>query len=66
MQPEVVDRYLTDVAASVDRVAKNPDAFADGMAPVYGMACAMPDRGVVSELLVEYMSTLYAPAAAAK
>jgi len=54
----IAQRFLDDLAASVDQVKENPKAEG-GMAPVYGMAATMPDRGAVSELLVRYMDLIF-------
>jgi hypothetical protein len=44
--------------SAVEHVRKNPDEKG-GMAPVYGMAATMPDRGIVADLLNKYMDLLY-------
>ena len=36
---------------------ENPGAISGGLAPVYGAAGKMPDRGMVEELLVEFMDS---------
>ncbi len=57
-QPSVAERFLADLAESVDYVRANP-AEAGGMAPVYGMAATLPLRGVVSDILRRYIDVLY-------
>jgi glutamate/tyrosine decarboxylase-like PLP-dependent enzyme len=57
-QPGVVDRFITDLRASVHDVRDNPGST-EGMAPVYGMAASMPFRGVVTELLKRYLGITY-------
>ena len=52
-----VDNFLRDVREATEYVRANPDAFADGMAPIYGMAGAMPDRGAIDDLLRFYMDS---------
>lgn len=52
-----VDDFLRDVREATEYVRANPDAFADGMAPIYGMAGAMPDRGAIDDLLRFYMDS---------
>jgi hypothetical protein len=46
---------LKDLKEAVTTVQENPSAFEDGMAPIYGAAGKMPDRGMVQDLLIEYM-----------
>jgi len=38
-------------------VRENPGPITGGLAPVYGAAGKMPDRGMVHELLVEFMDS---------
>lgn len=52
-----VDQFLQDLEASVATVRKDPSKFEDGMAPIYGAAAKMPDRGTVRDLLVAYMDS---------
>uniref|UniRef100_A0A2P2JDC5 Sphingosine-1-phosphate lyase n=2 Tax=Rhizophora mucronata TaxID=61149 RepID=A0A2P2JDC5_RHIMU len=47
--------FLQDLRDSVQTVKKSPGPITGGLAPVYGAAGKMPDRGMVKELLVEYM-----------
>ena len=37
------------------QVKENPGPIAGGLAPMYGAAGKMPDRGFVGDLLIEYM-----------
>eukprot|EP00897_Mesotaenium_endlicherianum_P009900 jgi/Mesen1/8939/ME000552S08445 len=53
----VVDQFLEDLAAAVEEVRKDPSKCEDGMAPIYGAAAKMPDRGTVRDLLVAYMDS---------
>lgn len=41
--------------AAVWQVRSSPDKLDQGMAPIYGAAGKMPDRGTVGDLLVAYM-----------
>jgi sphinganine-1-phosphate aldolase len=54
---DVVDDFLGDLAAAVVTVRENPGKFEDGMAPIYGAAAKMPDRGTVRDILVAYMDS---------
>ncbi|HEX9042308.1 MAG TPA: aminotransferase class V-fold PLP-dependent enzyme [Trebonia sp.] len=55
--PGVADRFLTDLAKSVQEVRSNP-GVSTGMAPVYGMAAALPAE-VVHDLLTGYLDMLF-------
>jgi glutamate/tyrosine decarboxylase-like PLP-dependent enzyme len=57
-QPGVAGRFLQDLQSAVQHVKQNPTAEG-GMAPVYGMAATMPMRGVVEDLLRQYLDLLY-------
>ena len=57
-QQGVAERFLADLADSVEVVRAQPEAEG-GMAPVYGMAATIPFRGVVGELLTRYIDLLY-------
>jgi glutamate/tyrosine decarboxylase-like PLP-dependent enzyme len=56
-QPGVADRFLSDLRASVDQVRANP-AERTGMAPIYGMAAALPGD-VVRGLLADYLDLMF-------
>ncbi len=55
--PGVADRFLADLRASVDEVRANP-GVRTGLAPIYGMAAALPE-GVVRDLLGGYLDMLF-------
>jgi hypothetical protein len=55
--PGVADRFLADLAASVEEVRSNPDV-STGMAPVYGMAGTLPAE-VVRQVLAGYLDMLF-------
>jgi len=53
------DLFLADLAASTEEVITQPEKFAKGgMAAVYGTAASVPDRGLVSDLLLAYTDAL--------
>ena len=56
-QPGVADRFLADLAESVEEVRANP-GVSTGMAPIYGMAGAL-DAEVVHQLLAGYLDMLF-------
>lgn len=51
----IVDDFLKDLTDSVQIVKQNPGPISGGLAPIYGAAGKIPDRGMVNELLVDYM-----------
>ncbi|ESW11289.1 hypothetical protein PHAVU_008G017200 [Phaseolus vulgaris] len=51
----IVEDFLNDLKESVKTVKENPGPISGGLAPIYGAAGKMPDRGMVQELLVDYM-----------
>jgi sphinganine-1-phosphate aldolase len=55
--PGVADRFLADLAGSVEEVRANP-GVSTGMAPIYGMAATLPAE-VVRELLTGYLDLLF-------
>ena len=55
--PGVADRFLADLAASVDEVRADPDVHT-GMAPVYGMAASLPED-LVRGMLGGYLDLLF-------
>jgi len=56
-QPGVTDRFLADLAGSVEEVRANP-GVSTGMAPVYGMAATV-DAQVVHQVLAGYLDMLF-------
>ena len=57
-QPGVAERFLDDLRECAAYVAENPSA-GGRMAPLYGMANTIPDRGVIAETLKGYMDGWY-------
>lgn len=51
----IVGDFLRDLLVSVNTVKENPGPISGGLAPIYGAAEKMADRGIVEDLLVEYM-----------
>jgi len=56
-QPGVADRFVSDLAESVEEVRANP-GVSTGMAPVYGMAASLPAE-VVRQVLAGYLDLLF-------
>jgi len=57
-QPGVAERFVEHVRESEQYVRENPD-LEGGMAPIYGMAAAIPDRSFVHEMLRQVMDVYY-------
>lgn len=55
----VVNDFLQDLREAVETVKANPGPITGGLAPIYGAAGKMPDRGMVNELLVSFMDSQY-------
>ncbi|EYU37395.1 hypothetical protein ABFS82_11G074600 [Erythranthe guttata] len=53
----VTEDFLKDLTDSVQTVKANPGPINGGLAPIYGAAGKMPDRGMVQDLLVDFMDT---------
>ncbi|XP_057816317.1 sphingosine-1-phosphate lyase isoform X2 [Cryptomeria japonica] len=53
----IAEDFLKDLKECVIAVQENPNAFEDGLAPIYGAAAKMPDRGTVQDLLIAYMDS---------
>lgn len=51
----ILEDFLKDLKESVQTVKQNPGPINGGLAPIYGAAGKMPDRGMVGELLVNFM-----------
>jgi glutamate/tyrosine decarboxylase-like PLP-dependent enzyme len=58
--PGVAERFAGNLRASVAQVRGEPPAEG-GMAPVYGMAAQMPDRGAVAQMLAAFMDLWFRP-----
>ena len=58
IQPEVAQRFVADLRASVEAVQREQQAHGE-MAPVYGLAARVPLRGMVVDLLKRYLDMLY-------
>ena len=55
----VVDEYLSDLAASVIEVRRDPSLAKSGSAPMYGMAAKLPLRGLVASRVRKVIADLY-------
>lgn len=59
-QPGVAEQFLADLRDAVGAAAEQPQKEG-GMAPIYGMAATLPDRGVVADFLKIYMDMWFKP-----
>jgi sphinganine-1-phosphate aldolase len=59
-EPGVAQRFVDDLAASVAEVRAAP-AGEGGMAPVYGTAATLPDRGAVATMLKSFIDLWFKP-----
>ncbi|XP_065874599.1 sphingosine-1-phosphate lyase isoform X1 [Euphorbia lathyris] len=53
----VINDFIQDLREAVQTVKANPGPIKGGLAPIYGAAGKIPDRGMVQELLVNYMDS---------
>jgi len=56
--PGVAQRFLTDLRAAIDDVRSDPTREG-GMAPIYGMADTIPDRGLVADAMLDHMDNWF-------
>lgn len=56
----VAEQFLRDLRASVDEALAEP-VKEGGMAPLYGMAATLPERGVISDFLKNYIDMWFKP-----
>lgn len=61
MHEQAVEPFLEDLKASVEEV-KGTDATAvSGMAAIYGMVAAIPEKGMVKDLIIDFLSETFKP-----
>ncbi|KAG0492874.1 hypothetical protein HPP92_006272 [Vanilla planifolia] len=53
----VYEDFLNDLRESVKTVKANPGPVTGGLAPIYGAAGKMPDRGLLHDVLLEFMDS---------
>jgi len=57
--PGIADEFIQDVRECTAVIMADPQEKATGMAAVYGMSQAIPDRSLVTEIVMEYVDALY-------
>jgi len=55
----VVKDFLTDLAEGAAKIAKAGAAPPEGMAAIYGMIGALPDRAAAQNFILEFLSDIY-------
>ena len=55
----IEDRFLGDLAATVEEVRADPDASGAGQAALYGMMTTLPDQGMADEIVLQMLDNLY-------
>lgn len=45
------DEFVHDLKEAVKKVKEQPDAFKNGLAPVYGAAISIPDKALITDLI---------------
>ncbi|MEE6488538.1 hypothetical protein FKM82_015257 [Ascaphus truei] len=58
-KPGVAQQFVKDVKESVAVIMKNPRAKTTGLGAIYGMAQAIPDRSMVTEISQAFLDCLY-------
>lgn len=53
------DRFLQDLAASVEEVLSHPERFKNSSAALYGLNEAVPNNSTVSEIAMAYLDCLF-------
>jgi sphinganine-1-phosphate aldolase len=57
-QPGVAERFVADLRAAVELVKTTPST-GGGLAPLYGMANTLPERGLIAEAMIGHMDSWY-------
>lgn len=52
------EQFLKDLVDSVALVKANPNAFPDGLAPMYGLAATLPDRSIIADIGKTYLDAI--------
>lgn len=55
---KIDDQFLSDLRDCTLALAENPSSAPEGSAAMYGMMGTLPDRGLVSQFVLEYMDEL--------
>lgn len=56
---DVVTQLIADLKAAVEEADKHPELGSEGTAGMYGMIATIPDKTIVDDFLIEFMSAMY-------
>lgn len=56
---QIVEPFLKDLKACVNEVIGSDTSDVSGMAAIYGMVGAMPERGMAKELIIDFLCQTY-------
>ena len=56
---KAVEDFINDVREIADRLRNDPNAKEEGMAAMYGLAAAIPDRSLIDEIARGFIDALY-------
>ena len=58
-KPGVLQRFKSNLTDAVEEVRANPNGFKHGIAAIYGMATAIPDKTMIAEFGKGFLDALY-------
>ncbi|KAL8187007.1 UNVERIFIED_CONTAM: Sphingosine-1-phosphate lyase 1 [Gekko kuhli] len=58
-KPGVAEQFLKDIRESVAEIMKDPKAKTTGAGAIYGLAQAIPDRSIITDISHVYLDSLY-------
>ncbi|XP_077206615.1 sphingosine-1-phosphate lyase 1 [Paroedura picta] len=58
-KPGVAEQLLKDIRESVSEIMKDPKAKTTGVGAIYGLAQAIPDRSIITDISHVYLDALY-------
>ncbi|NLA11154.1 MAG: aspartate aminotransferase family protein [Firmicutes bacterium] len=61
LHERIVDKFVTDLKQSVERVLADPSLAKQGNAALYGMIAKVPLRGLVKKEVLKMMEQIYGP-----
>lgn len=59
VQDGVIEDLIKDMKECIAICSKEPSKPVEGMGVVYGMAQAIPDRSIVSDIACTYLESIY-------
>ncbi|MFH1438144.1 MAG: aspartate aminotransferase family protein, partial [Pseudomonadota bacterium] len=61
MHEQAVEPFMDDLKAGVEEVSGSDAAAVSGMAAIYGMVAAIPEKGMVNDLVIDFLSETFKP-----